>query len=220
MSNIAVLASGTGSNFQALLDADLSPSKIVVLIANNPKAPVMERARRAGIPAVLIDHRAHKTRTEFEDALIAELSVHSVDWVVLAGFMRILTPHFVHAFADRIVNIHPALCPAFPGVDAQRQALEAGVKITGCTVHLVDTGVDTGPILAQVAVPILEKDDEATLKARILAQEHALLPAVVRALGRGLLRTDERGHCWFAPASPAETSDPGADPVLRSPTTL
>ena len=199
MSNIGVLASGTGSNFQALLDANLAPSQIVVLIANNPNAPVLERARSAGIPAVLVDHRAHATRADFEDALIRALRAHAVEWVVLAGFMRILTPRFVDAFPNHIVNIHPALCPAFPGVDAQRQALEAGVKITGCTVHLVDRGVDTGPIIAQAAVPILETDDVATLKARILQQEHALLPSVVKALGRGILRRDARGRCWLAP---------------------
>lgn len=190
---IGVLASGSGSNFQALLDADLSPGRIALLVCNKPGAKAIDRAERAAVPVALLDHRGFDSREAFDQALVDRLREANVDWVVFAGFMRLVTPVFLGAFEGRVVNIHPALLPAFPGVDAQRQAFVAGVQITGCTVHLVDAGVDTGPILAQTAVPILPGDDLDTVRARILRQEHRLLPAVVRALAAGRLRTGPRG---------------------------
>ena len=188
---IGVLASGSGSNLQALIDAELSPAKIAVVIANVPGVRALDRARAAKVPAVLIDHKTFSERGAFDRALVATLREHGVEWVVLAGFMRIVTRELLDAFPDRVVNIHPALLPAFPGTHGQKQALDAGVKLSGCTVHLVDEGTDTGPILAQTAVPVLSDDDEARLSARILAEEHRLYPRVVRALAEGRLRIEK-----------------------------
>lgn len=187
---VAVLASGNGSNLQALIEADLGPTELALVISNVPGARALMRAEAAGIHAVCIDHKGFSKREDFDAAVVQTLRAHRVDWVVLAGFMRLLSPVFVEAYPHRIVNIHPALLPAFAGLKAQRQALEAGVCVTGCTVHLVDAGVDTGPILAQAVVPILWDDDELKLSRRILAQEHRLLPAVVRALAEGRLVKD------------------------------
>lgn len=187
---VAVLASGAGSNLQALIEADLGPAALRVVICNVPGARALERAESAGIESLLIDHKAFGSRAQFDAEVVAALKARAVDWVVLAGFLRIVGEPFVEAFPNRIVNVHPALLPAFPGLKAQRQALEAGARIAGCTVHLVDAGVDSGPILAQAAVPVLADDDEARLSRRILQQEHKLLPAVVRALAEGRLVED------------------------------
>jgi phosphoribosylglycinamide formyltransferase 1 len=189
---IGVLASGAGSNLQALIDADLGPGKIALVVVNVPGAKALDRARAASIPSILIDHKQFKDRRDFDRAVVAALEIHRIEWVVLAGFMRLLTDVLLERFKDRVVNIHPALLPSFPGVDAQRRALEAGVKIAGCTVHLVDEGCDTGPILAQTAVPVLESDDELRLRNRILEEEHRLFPAVVRALSEGRLKMEGR----------------------------
>ena len=178
---IAVLASGSGSNLQALLDADLSPAELVQVVVNVPGAGALKRARSAGVPAHCVPH-AGKERRFFEDELLQVLKAARVDLVVLAGFMRLLSPLFLERFPNAVVNVHPSLLPAFPGVDAQGQAFAAGVKITGCTVHLVDAGMDTGPILAQAAVPVLDGDDVEALRRRILAEEHRLLPRVVKSL--------------------------------------
>jgi phosphoribosylglycinamide formyltransferase 1 len=191
---IAVLASGHGSNFQALLDAELSPGRIVLLISNKADAHALVRAARAGVPSTVIDHRRFASREAFDTALVAKLSEVRAEWVVFAGFMRVVTDVLLVPFHHRVVNVHPALLPAFPGVNAQAQAYSAGVKITGCTVHLVDSGVDTGPILAQAAVPVLPTDELQDLQQRILKQEHALLPAVVRALAEGRLGKDALGR--------------------------
>lgn len=192
----AVLVSGSGTNLQALLDAEsrgaLAPATIAVVVSNRPGVLALERAGRAGKPAVCVDHRAHGSREAFEDAMLAVLRDHGVEAVVLAGFMRILTARFLGAFPHRILNTHPALLPAFPGVDAVPQALAYGVKVTGCTVHFVDAGVDTGPIIAQACVPVLDDDDDASLHARIRAEEHALLPEVTRMLAAGALLCDGR----------------------------
>ncbi|PID38234.1 MAG: phosphoribosylglycinamide formyltransferase [Proteobacteria bacterium] len=190
-----VLVSGGGSNLQAILDARASgelDATCAVVISNKRKAGALARAERAGVPAAVIPHRRFDSREAFEDALIDELGRHQVDWVVLAGFMRVLTPHFLAAFPARVVNIHPALLPAFPGIDAQRQAFEYGVKVAGCTVHLVDAGTDTGPILAQRTVPVLEDDDVERLRRRILAAEHALYPQVLQRLAAGGLTIEGR----------------------------
>lgn len=191
---IAVLASGGGSNLQALLDADLGPGRVVCVVCNVPGARALERAADAGVEGLLIDHKGYANRAAFDAAVVDALRARDVEWVVLAGFMRVLSPTFLDAFGGRTVNIHPALLPAFPGLHAQRQALEAGVKVAGCTVHLVDAGVDTGPILAQTAIPVLPTDDEAALSRRILREEHRLLPGVVRAIAAGQLVQDVRGR--------------------------
>lgn len=187
---IAVLASGNGSNLQALIEADLGPAEIAVVIVNVPGARAFERAQQAGIEALLIDHKSFDSRAAFDAAVVHALQVRNVDWLVLAGFLRIVGQPFLEAFPHRIVNVHPALLPAYPGLKAQRQAIEGGARISGCTVHLVDEGVDSGPILAQAAVPVFFDDDEARLSRRILEQEHKLLPAVVRAIAEGRLVKD------------------------------
>jgi phosphoribosylglycinamide formyltransferase-1 len=184
--NVGVLVSGRGTNLQALIDrgrsGDLGPARLVVLGCNTPECPALSRARAAGLPSFVVDHRDYSARAGFDRALLSALRAHQVDLVVLAGFMRVLGSEFLAAFPQRVINIHPALLPAFPGVHAQRQAHDAGVKIAGCTVHFVDDGIDTGPIIAQAAVPVHEDDDEEALRARILVEEHRLLPAVVRAI--------------------------------------
>lgn len=184
--NVGVLASGTGSNLQALIDAaargELGAARIAVVGVNVPDCGALTRARAAGLPTFVLDHRAQFSRDAFDQAVLAELRAHQVDLVVLAGFMRILTPAFLAAFPERVINIHPSLLPAFPGVHSQAQAFRYGVKVSGCTVHFVETGVDSGPIIAQVAVPVRDDDDEERLRLRILAEEHKLLPVVVRAL--------------------------------------
>lgn len=190
---IAVLVSGGGSNLQALIDADLGDSELVCVISNVPDAKALARARKAGIPAVVIDHTQVKPRRAFDAAVVEALKSAGADWVVFAGFMRVVTEVLLEAFPGRVVNIHPALLPAFPGLDGPEQAWRAGVKVAGCTVHLVDDGVDTGPILAQAAVPVRPEDDIEALRVRILEQEHQLLPRVVRALAEGALRrSDDR----------------------------
>ena len=190
---VAVLISGRGSNLQALIDAAAAPdypAEIVRVISNRPDAPGLARAGRAGIPARVIDHRRFKVRPAFEAALDAALREDQVDLVCHAGFMRILTAGFVDAWRDRCLNIHPSLLPAFPGLDTHGRALAAGVRIHGCTVHVVRADVDAGPIVAQAAVPVLPGDDEATLAARVLAAEHRLYPAALALYASGRARVD------------------------------
>ncbi len=187
---LGVLVSGSGSNLQALLDASAEPSRrlqVALVLSNVAGVKALERAAAAGVPGLVEDHRG-RSREAFEDAVDAALRAHDVEVVVLAGFMRVLTAHLLGRWKHRVVNVHPALCPAFPGMHAPRQALLHGARVTGCTVHLVDAGVDTGPILAQAAVPILDDDTEATLTARIQAEEHRLFPAVLSAMARGDVR--------------------------------
>jgi phosphoribosylglycinamide formyltransferase-1 len=193
---LGVLVSGAGTNLGALLAAmragDLAPAEIAAVVSNRPGAGALERAAEAGVPAEVVDHRAFLTRADFEEALLASLEARGVEGVILAGFMRVLTSRFIDAFPGRIINTHPALCPAFPGVDAPRQAIEHGVKVSGCTVHLVDAGVDTGPIILQAAV-LVEPDDTAeTLHRRIQREEHRLLPEAARLLAAGRLRLEGR----------------------------
>jgi phosphoribosylglycinamide formyltransferase-1 len=166
------------------------------VISNRPGAGALDRAAAAGVPAVVVPHGSD--RAAFEDALLAELAAHAVEAVVLAGFMRILTPRFVDRFPRRIVNTHPSLLPAFPGANAVADALAHGVKVTGATVHFVDGTLDGGPIIAQAAVPVLPGDDAAALHARILAEEHRLLPAAVRGLAAGELLCQGR-HVLVSP---------------------
>jgi phosphoribosylglycinamide formyltransferase-1 len=184
--NVGVLASGSGTNLQALIDRaaknELGPARLVVVGVNVPDCAALARARAAALPTFVIDHRDYKQRTAFDQALLAALRSHQVDLLVLAGFMRMLGPELLAAYPQRVVNIHPALLPAFPGVHGQKQAFDYGVKVAGCTVHFGDAGVDTGPVIAQAAVPVHDDDDEEALRARILAEEHRLLPSVVRAI--------------------------------------
>jgi len=179
-----VLLSGRGSNFTALADACTRgevPAEIVLVLSNKPDAPGLDRARERGIAALAIPGRG-LAREEHERLLIDAIRSAGAEWVCLAGYMRLLTPVFIAAFPQRIVNIHPALLPAFPGVDAQHQAWDYGVKVAGCTVHLVDAGCDTGPIVLQRTVPVLDSDTADTLAARILEQEHVAYPTALRWL--------------------------------------
>lgn len=188
MTRVGVLASGSGSNFQALVDAlnvSGSPATVCLLVCNVPGAKAIDRAKAAKIDAVTIDHRSFSSREAFDGAVAAELERHRIELVCLAGYMRLVTPAFLDRFPGRVLNVHPALLPAFPGLHAPRQALAYGATIAGCTVHFVDSGTDTGPIVAQAAVPVLPTDDEAALTARIQKEEHRLFPKVVRAIALG-----------------------------------
>ena len=192
---LGILCSGRGSNLASIIEAvergDIR-AEIAVVIADKADAYALERAREKGIPAVSVIYRDYAERADFERALLKELQAHGVTLVVLAGFMRILSPIFVHAYTGRILNIHPALLPSFPGAHAHRDALEYGVKVSGCTVHFVDEGMDSGPIIMQAAVPVLEGDTEETLAARVLEQEHRIFPASIKLYVEGRLRTDGR----------------------------
>lgn len=183
---LGVLLSGRGSNFVAIADAAARgelPAEIAVVIANEPGAAGLERARERGLPALLLPHRGRK-RAEHEDEVLAALREYRVEWVCLAGYLRIVGPTLGSAFPGRMLNIHPSLLPAFPGLDAQRQAFEHGVKVSGCTVHLVDAGLDTGPIVVQRAVEVGDAASAAEVAARILALEHgAYVEALRRLLG-------------------------------------
>lgn len=187
--NVGVLVSGSGTNLQAILDAErrgeLGGARVVVVVSNVPGVRALERARAAGVAAEVLPHREFASRQAFDEAMLALLRRYGVELVALAGFMRIVTPTFLRAFPLRVVNIHPSLLPAFPGVHAQKQALDYGARISGCTVHFVDEGCDTGPILMQAAVPVRDDDDEAALTARILAEEHRIYPAALRAIAEG-----------------------------------
>jgi phosphoribosylglycinamide formyltransferase-1 len=192
---LGVLVSGSGTNLQAILDAigaRTIDARIAVVVSNVPEAKALDRARSAGVETVVVDHNGFADRSAFDAAVVRVLRERGVELVVLAGFMRLLTPVLLDAFPMRIVNVHPALLPAFPGVRGQRQALEYGVRVAGCTVHFVDRGTDTGPIIAQATVPVHDDDDEATLTARILEKEHELLPRVIQwiAEGRVTLQAD------------------------------
>ncbi len=188
--NLGVLVSGAGTNLQAILDA-ISERKLAasvrLVVSNKPGVLALERAHEARVPTKVVSHRDYADREAFDGALVEALVGAGVDWVVLAGFMRLLTGKLLRAFPNRVLNIHPSLLPAFPGVDAQRQAFDYGAKVTGCTVHLVDEGTDTGPIVAQRAVPVLVDDDVESLTARILVEEHRLLVEVLAAIAEGRL---------------------------------
>jgi phosphoribosylglycinamide formyltransferase-1 len=194
---IAVLVSGNGSNLQALInarDAGTLDAEIVLVISNKSNAYALERAERAGIPNLCIPHRQYPSRAEFDAALVTELKKHHTQWVVFAGFMRLVTPILLDAYPERILNIHPSLLPAFPGTDAIQQALDYGAKLTGCTVHLVTAEMDSGPIVGQRAVVIRSDDTMETLSARVHAAEHKLLVASVQAAVTGKLTVESRGE--------------------------
>jgi len=194
---VGVLASGRGSNLQAIIDRSLEGSidvEVAVVISDVEDAPALERARRAGIPAVHVPPGRFRTKLEpeVEERYVEVLDGHGVEVVVLAGFMRILHDDFLRRYAGRIVNVHPALLPSFPGLNGQRQALEYGVKWSGATVHFVDAGVDTGPIILQAVVPVEDDDTVETLAARILEQEHRILPEALQLIAEGRLVTEGR----------------------------
>jgi phosphoribosylglycinamide formyltransferase-1 len=186
---LGILASGSGSNFEAIATAIAAQklnAKIQVLIYNNPKAKVVERAKKFGVTSILLNHRDYSTREDLDQDLVKTFNQYDVDWVVMAGWMRIVTPVLIDAFPQKIINLHPSLLPSFPGIHAIEQALEAGVKITGCTVHLVELEVDSGPILMQAAVPILPDDTAETLHARIQVKEHQILVGAIAQLQQKL----------------------------------
>ena len=193
--NIGVLVSGGGSNLQSIIDACASgriKGRVASVISNKADAFGLERARQAGIPALHLDHRTYTGREAYDEALVATLREFDVELVALAGFMRIITPVLLDSFPNAVLNIHPALLPSFPGLHAQRQALEHGVKISGCTVHFVDCGCDTGPIIIQAAVPVLDDDSEETLCARILKEEHRIYPEAIALFAEGRLSVNGR----------------------------
>ncbi|MGH7332006.1 MAG: phosphoribosylglycinamide formyltransferase [Candidatus Rokuibacteriota bacterium] len=192
---LSVLASGRGSNLAAILAAAAAPAfpaEVVLVVSDREGAEALNRARQAMVPARFLDPKAHRDRDSYDASLLALLRETEIGLVCLAGFMRILSAGFVRGFPGRILNVHPSLLPAFPGLAAQRQALEYGVKVTGATVHFVDEGVDTGPIVLQASVPVLPDDTEASLSARILAEEHRLYPEAIRLFATGRLRIDGR----------------------------
>lgn len=184
---LGILASGSGSNFaaiaQAIADHKLN-AQVQVLIYNNPEAKVVERANKFGVTSILLNHRHYSSREKLDEDIVKTFKQYEVNWVVMAGWMRIVTPVLIDAFPQKIINLHPSLLPSFPGIRAIEQALEAGVKITGCTVHLVELKVDSGPILMQAAVPILPHDTPETLHARIQVQEHQIIVGAIAQLQR------------------------------------
>lgn len=193
--SIAVLASGRGSNFQAVVDAcgrNEIDGTVRLLVSDVEGAPALERARNHGIEALYLDPKQFPDRTGFDRKLGETLETRSIGLVCLAGFMRILGPGFVRKFSGKIINIHPSLLPSFQGLNAQRQALEYGAKISGCTVHFVDEGVDTGPIIMQAAVPVLDTDSEKDLSERILAEEHKLYVRAIQAFAENRIRISGR----------------------------
>ena len=194
MKNLGILLSGRGSNFEAIArnvaDGKI-PAKIAVVVSNREEAAGLERALQMGLSARFIASRG-KDREAYDRELVAALREFQVDLVCLAGFMRILSPYFIREFPGRILNIHPAILPAFPGADAQKQALEYGAKISGCTVHIVDEGVDTGPIVCQAAVPVLDGDTVETLSARILREEHRIYTEAICLLLKDRVRIEGR----------------------------
>jgi formyltetrahydrofolate-dependent phosphoribosylglycinamide formyltransferase len=202
---VGVLISGRGSNLQALIDAQATgqaPYEIAVVLSNDPSAGGLDRALRAGIETAIVDHKPFgKNRTVFEEAMQAALDEHGVEFIALAGFMRVLTGGFVARWAGRMINIHPSLLPAFPGLNTHARALEAGVKLHGCTVHWVNEGVDQGAIIGQAAVPVRPDDDADSLGARVLAAEHQLFPLclALAVLERG---SEVRGFGPRADAAP------------------
>jgi phosphoribosylglycinamide formyltransferase-1 len=199
---LGILISGEGTNLQAIIDAagrGEIKADIRLVISNKAGAHGLERARRAGIATQFIDHRRFGSREEFDRNLVAALNARQIELVACAGFMRLLSPVMVNAFPNRIMNIHPALCPAFPGVDAQRAASDYGVRFSGCTVFFVADGVDDGPIIVQAVVPVLQDDDEQNLAARIRAAEHRIYPYAIRLFQEG--RLEVRGRKVFVTGS-------------------
>ena len=192
---LGVLASGRGSNLQAIIDAiekGTLDAVVAVVISNKMEAPALERARKHGAPAVFLDPKAAPGREDYDRNILEQLRVYNVALVVLAGYMKIVTSVLLEAYDERMMNIHPSLLPAFPGLAAQKQALDWGVKVSGCTVHFVTEGVDAGPIIRQAAVPVLETDTEESLAARILVEEHRIYPEAIQLFAQGRLTVEGR----------------------------
>ena len=212
MKSVVILISGRGSNMRSIVEAGLA-ADIRAVISNRPDAAGLDYARERGIATAVVDHRNYPDRAHFDRALAAEIDRHAPDLVVLAGFMRILTPEFVDHYSGRMINIHPSLLPAFTGLHTHRRAIEAGCRVAGVTVHFVTGELDGGPIIAQAAVPVLAGDDENTLAARVLKQEHVLYPQVVRWFvdGRLSLRDGRAVLTGDATAGDAALCVPGAD---------
>jgi phosphoribosylglycinamide formyltransferase-1 len=204
---VAVLISGRGSNMASLIEAAKEhtyPAEIAVVVSNQPDAPGLARAQAQAVPTALVDHRPHgKDRAGFERALQAVLDAHGVELVCLGGFMRLLTPQFVLHWQGRMLNIHPSLLPSFPGLDPHGQALKAGVKISGATVHFVVPEADAGPIIAQAAVPVRDDDSAETLAARVLEVEHRIYPLALRLVAEGRVKI-LGSRCLVEDAHPAE----------------
>jgi phosphoribosylglycinamide formyltransferase-1 len=192
---IAVLASGRGTNLQAIINAietGVVTAQMGVVISDKKDAKALERARERNIPAFSVDPKAYPDRIAFDTALVKILMDHQIQFVVFAGYMRLITHPILEAFPNKIINIHPSLLPAFPGLHAHRQALAYGAKVSGCTVHFVDGEVDHGPIIAQVSVPVLDGDTEESLSSRILVEEHRLLPRIIQCYVEGKLSVEGR----------------------------
>ena len=202
MKKLGILISGSGTNLQAIIDnieTGFIPAEIAIVISNNPNAYGLKRAERKNITTKVIIHKNFSTREDFEKELIDTLEEYNVDYVILAGFMRILTKFFINHFKNRILNIHPALLPSFPGVDAQKQAFEYGVKFSGCTVHFVTEEVDGGPIIIQAVVPILQEDTPEKLQKRILEKEHIIFPLAIKMLVEDKLSIIDNKVQWNVP---------------------
>ncbi|MBQ9377929.1 MAG: phosphoribosylglycinamide formyltransferase [Schwartzia sp.] len=192
---LGVLCSGRGTNLQSILaavDSGQIPAPVGVVLVDVPGAKALERAEKAGIPHFCVDRKQYADKQTFEKALVEKLRAHGVTLVILAGFMRILSPYFVHEFPGRIMNIHPSLLPSFGGAHAHRDVLAYGVKVSGCTIHFVDEGMDSGPIILQTAVPVLGGDDEDSLAARVLVEEHKLYPRAIELFLKGKLKVEGR----------------------------
>jgi phosphoribosylglycinamide formyltransferase-1 len=195
MVNLGVLASGRGSNFQSIIDSIASghiKARIQILITDNPQAYAIERAEKSGIPCLVMKLSDYSGQDEYYENIAKELKSRKVDLVILAGFMRVVKRPLIEAFPMKIMNIHPALLPSFPGLHGQQQAVDYGVKISGCTVHFVDEGVDTGPVIIQVAVPVNDHDTEDSLSDRILKYEHKIFPYAIKLFAEGRIRVDGR----------------------------
>jgi len=193
--NLGVLVSGSGSNLQSIIDSiekGSLPARIRIIVSNNPGAFALERAKKHGIPTAVIEHAGFPSREDYDRRLVDTLKDSGVELVVLAGFMRVLSPLFLRSFPMRVLNIHPALLPSFPGTHGQKKAFDYGVKFSGCTVHFADEGVDTGPIVIQAVVPVYDTDTEETLSQRILREEHRIYPQAIRLYAEGKLSVEGR----------------------------
>ena len=215
MKSIVILISGRGSNMELLLDAAASgalPVRVAAVLSNRPQAKGLEVAAAKGVATRVVDHQNYSRREDFDAAMAAEIDAHAPDLVVLAGFMRILSDAFVEHYAGRLINIHPSLLPAYPGLHTHRRALEDGVRVHGCTVHFVTPTLDHGPIVIQAAVPVLDGDDEDSLAARVLVQEHQIYPLAVRWFAEGRLRLQD-GRVVFS--TPQAAGSALVSPLLQ-----
>ncbi len=195
MLTIAVFISGSGSNLQSIIDnieKGALDARIALVLSNEPEAFGLERAKKHGIPTAVVNHRDFKNRREFEEAILATIVGRPIELICLAGFMRVLTTDFIRRFPRKIINIHPALLPSFAGTHGQKDAFDYGVKFSGCTIHFVDEGVDTGPIIMQAVVPVMPDDDVESLQKRILAQEHRIYPQVIQFIAEGRVTIEGR----------------------------